>query len=114
MDESSAPDDGAWPTALRKGWLQSSPASYRLTSFVFLRALGAIYSVAFLILHNQMLPLIGSKGLQPANLFMERVHQHASFWRLPGIFWFDVSDTALTIAKSLGLALSIAVMCGVE
>jgi hypothetical protein len=110
----SAADDRDWLNALRSGPFQKLGASQRLTSFVFLRALGAIYCVAFLILHNQLLPLFGSHGLLPAQLFVADLHRYASFWQLPGLFWFDTSDTALSIAADVGLALSFLVLCGVE
>jgi hypothetical protein len=110
----TAAEDRAWLQGMRVGWFQKSGATYRLTSFVYLRALGAIYCVAFLILHNQMLPLFGSHGLLPADLFVENLHRYSSFWRLPGLFWFGTSDATLSTAADVGLGLSLLVLCGVE
>ncbi len=47
-----------------------SPHSYWLTRFIILRLLGLVYFVAFLSLAQQILPLIGSQGLLPVELFL--------------------------------------------
>ncbi|SVD71283.1 uncharacterized protein METZ01_LOCUS424137, partial [marine metagenome] len=47
------------------GFGSTIPPKYWLTRFVFLRFLGGMYFVAFLILVNQGLPLIGENGLLP-------------------------------------------------
>src|SRR5262245_36753318 len=91
----------------------SGPARYWLTRFVFLRALGLIYSVAFLILWNQVLPLLGSRGLMPARNYLDALGEGA-FWQLPSLFFWNVSDTTLRACAGLGLALSLALLCGVE
>ena len=44
---------------------QSAP-DYWLTRFVFERALGGIYLIAFLVTVNQFRPLLGERGLLPA------------------------------------------------
>ena len=55
---------------------EPSPAraleSYWLTRLVILRLLGCIYAVAFLTAARQILPLIGSHGLLPLDLFLDR------------------------------------------
>ena len=48
-------------------------SSYWLTRFVFLRLLGLVYSVAFLIVVRQWPPLLGSGGLLPAASFLDAV-----------------------------------------
>ncbi|MEK6206265.1 MAG: lipase maturation factor family protein, partial [Chloroflexota bacterium] len=45
-------------------WLAAP--DYWLTRFVFERALGAVYLVAFLVTVNQFRPLLGERGLLPA------------------------------------------------
>src|SRR5262245_49801760 len=47
------------------------PSGYWLTRFLFLRLLGLVYTVAFLTLINQGIPLIGEKGLLPARLYLD-------------------------------------------
>ena len=54
-------------------WIRPlDPRSYRLSSFIFLRFLGLIYTPAFLSLTNQLSPLLGSDGLLPAPLFYRK------------------------------------------
>jgi hypothetical protein len=96
----------------------AAPAdSYWLTRFVILRLLGVIYAVAFLVAANQILPLIGSDGLLPVGLFLDRVRETlggtaAGFLRLPSIFWINSSDTMLVTVAWIGFALSCAVVAG--
>ena len=68
------------------------PGSYRLASFLLMRLFGLIYTLAFLSLSNQLGPLIGSDGLLPASLYLEKVARSVegstSAWALmPTIFW---------------------------
>jgi hypothetical protein len=94
-----------------------SPSSYWLTRFVMLRWLGCIYAVAFLAAAKQILPLIGSHGLLPVDLFLGQVQHNlgspaAGFLRLPSLFWFAHSDAVLQIAAWAGFALSCVVVAG--
>jgi Lipase maturation factor len=94
-----------------------SKSTYWLTRFVILRLLGAVYAVAFLVAVNQIIPLIGSNGLLPVGLFLERVSnglgsRGAGFLRLPSLFWLDHSDTFLLASAWTGLALSCIVVAG--
>jgi hypothetical protein len=38
--------------------------------------LGVVYAIAFLVAINQILPLIGSGGLTPVNIFIDHVNNH--------------------------------------
>ena len=91
--------------------------TYWLTRFLILRLLGAIYAVAFLVAINQVIPLIGANGLLPVGAFLERISDRlgspgAGFVRLPSLFWFTHSDTALLTAAWTGLILSCVVVAG--
>ncbi len=91
--------------------------SHWLTRFLLLRLLGVVYAVAFLVAVNQLLPLVGSNGLLPAGLFLDRVGAQlgspfAGFLRLPSLFWLDHSDTALLAVSWVGLLLSGVVVAG--
>ena len=90
--------------------------SYWLTRYVILRLLGAIYAIAFLVAINQIIPLIGSDGLLPIGDSVKRIVDALgiteSFIRLPSIFWFAHSDTALLVFAWLGFILSLAVTAG--
>lgn len=95
----------------------AGPSPYWLTRFVFLRALGFVYLFAFLSLANELLPLVGSDGLLPAGLFLERVAaahggRLEAFLALPTLFWLDVSDGILLATCWTGVALSLAVLLG--
>ncbi len=50
-------------------------STYWLTRFMILRLLGAVYAVAFLVAINQILPLIGSNGLTPVDIYLSRVKE---------------------------------------
>ncbi len=94
-----------------------SPPRYWLTRFVLLRLLGGVYAVAFLAAARQVLPLIGSDGLLPAGLFLDRVRtalgsSFAGFSRLPSLFWLGHSDTTLLAAAWIGVGLSCVVLAG--
>src|SRR5712671_3802679 len=97
---------------LRPRWLTSFDSnSYVLTRFVFLRFLGLVYSVAFLVATNQLVPLVGRQGLEPAGRFLDDVRANLgvpdAFIRLPTLFWFGFSDGALRAVSLVGLALSL-------
>jgi len=90
---------------------------YWLTRFLFLRFLGLIYCVAFLILVQQVLPLIGGDGLLPARLYLDRVGAGCSnpldcFLTIPSLFWGGVSDTLLRDLSYAGGAMSLVVLLG--
>jgi hypothetical protein len=96
--------------------LEQAP-TYWLTRFVIVRLLGALYAVAFLVAINQILPLIGSHGLLPVGPYLQQVSSAfgstgAAFLRLPSLFWFWHSDTALLAAAWVGFALSCLVLAG--
>src|SRR6476659_763869 len=77
---------------------------YWLTRFVFERALGVIYFVAFLVTINQFRPLLGERGLLPAPDFIRAVPFRAS----PTLFHLiGYSDRKLLIIAWGGLALSL-------
>jgi hypothetical protein len=76
-----------------------------------------VYAVAFLVAVNQLVPLIGSNGLLPAGLYLKQVSTAlgsagAGFIRLPSVFWFWHSDTALLTVAWTGFILSLIVVAG--
>ncbi|MBV8967434.1 MAG: lipase maturation factor family protein, partial [Verrucomicrobia bacterium] len=90
---------------------------YWLTRFIILRLLGLVYAVAFLAAALQLRALIGSNGLTPTSLFVERIgSQFGSTWecflRVPSLFWWNYSDDALVATAWIGFALSIIVLAG--
>jgi hypothetical protein len=94
--------------------LRDGRSRHWLTRFVFLRALGFIYGVAFLVLRQQWRGLLGSHGILPAARFLERLRGRVSFFDLPTLFLWGASDAVLSLGCSLGLCLSLAVLLGIE
>ena len=92
------------------------PKTYWLTRFVILRLLGLIYAVAFLVAINEIVPLIGSDGLLPVELYLKQISNAIGptegFIRLPSLFWFGHSDTALLVVAWIGFILSCIVTAG--
>jgi Lipase maturation factor len=96
----------------------ASPPRWWLTRFVFLRALGALYLIAFLVLALQLRPLLGSDGLLPIRDFLARVAAAepgllARLRDVPSLFWLGSSDRVLLAGAWLGVALSAAAAAGV-
>jgi hypothetical protein len=88
-------------------WLAAP--DYWLTRFVFERALGAIYLIAFLVTVNQFRPLLGERGLLPAPDFIRAVPFRAS----PTLFHLvGYSDRRLLVAAWAGVALSVIATLG--
>ena len=91
--------------------------TYWLTRFLILRLLGVVYAVAFFAAIQQIVPLIGAGGLLPVDTFLKHIGEAlgstgAGFIRLPSLFWFAHSDTALLTTAWIGFALSCVVAAG--
>src|SRR5882762_4302895 len=91
--------------------------TYWLTRFVILRLLGVVYAAGFLVAINQVIPLIGTHGLLPADAYLNQVSAAlgsagAGFARLPSMFWFWHSDAALLTVAWVGFLLSCIVIAG--
>jgi hypothetical protein len=94
-----------------------SHPTYWLTRWLILRLLGVVYAVAFLVAILQVIPLIGANGLTPIGIYLQRITEtlgsvSAGFLRLPSIFWFTHSDTALLTVAWIGFLLSCVVIAG--
>jgi lipase maturation factor len=88
-------------------WLAAP--DYWLARFVFERALGAIYLVAFLVTVTQFRPLLGERGLLPAPEFIRAVPFRAS----PTLFHLiGYTDRRLLVAAWAGVALSVIATLG--
>src|SRR6266536_1004107 len=99
------------------GRLFAGGNSYWLTRFVILRLLGFVYAIAFLVAAQQLVPLIGEHGLTPANHFLTAIQTQlgsrtAGMLRVPTLFWFENSDSALSIFAWTGFGLSLVVLGG--
>lgn len=130
-DNEDERDDGdaAFVETLRQGPLHAlrrffPPIAYPAptwlyTRFFFLRLLGLLYFVAFFSLYNQLLPLLGSRGLLPISRFLHAVEAHfgsraSAILKLPSLFWIESSDGVLVAAAAGGSILSLLLLAGVE
>jgi predicted DCC family thiol-disulfide oxidoreductase YuxK len=94
---------------------------YFLTRWIFLRALGVIYLVAFVSLWMQISGLIGHNGIMPTDQFMSAVKQQCDargigverFHLLPTLCWFDASDSFLNSQCAAGTALAVLLIVGI-
>ncbi len=81
---------------------------YVLPRFLFERALGGIYLVAFLVALNQFRPLLGERGLLPVPEFVRRIPFRAA----PSLFQVRYSDRLLVVVAWLGMVLAACVVVG--
>src|SRR6059036_4170215 len=91
--------------------------SYWLTRFVILRLLGFVYAVSFFVAARQLVPLIGHRGLTPADFYLSSIHAELGsrtegMLHLPTLFWFGCTDLGMSIVAWVGFALSLIVLGG--
>ena len=95
--------------------------TYFLSRCIFLRALGAIYLIAFISLWTQIGGLLGHDGILPANRFMYAAGQQCDlqgiglgrFRLLPTLCWFDSSDGFLHFQCAAGVLLAGLLLAGI-
>ena len=83
--------------------------------WLFLRAIGCIYLIAFLSLWVQIHGLVGSSGILPADQYLTVVRQQvgtAGYHLVPTLFWLNPSDLFLHILCAGGVALSLVLIAG--
>ena len=74
------------------------PATYRIASSWFARAVALIYVIAFASFGRQLRGLIGAQGIAPVTEFLNQVLRtfgSGSFWKVPTVFWWIHSDFGL-------------------
>lgn len=103
--EGGTADDARFARRIRVAWLGGPEPQYWLTRALFLRGVGFVYAVAFAVACAQWRGLIGSRGLLPAERFVERIRDDVSFLELPSLLRFGASDGALLALCWLGLGL---------
>jgi lipase maturation factor len=79
-----------------------------LVRLLFLRALAALYLLAFIAVLRQFKPLLGERGLLPVPSFVKRV----TFREAPSLFLWRYSDRLLDVVGWTGVALSAAALLG--
>lgn len=89
------------------------PPAYAVSGWVFLRALGGIFLVAFLSFGAQIDGLIGANGILPAADFFQAVRHAGVAWQFPSLFLWWTGDAALHGWCWAGVASSVLLMAGV-
>ncbi|MGB7291899.1 MAG: lipase maturation factor family protein [Thermodesulfobacteriota bacterium] len=91
------------------------PYTFRMSRWVFLRALGIIYFVAFFSFFTQILGLIGSNGILPADIFLGS-WKISLGWKayaaLPTLAWINYGDEFLRFIPICGMLLSLLLIAG--
>lgn len=89
----------------------AAPPSYVLVRWLFLRALGLIYLVAFVSLGLQVKGLIGSNGISPITDFLRAVANAYPapdrYLRLPTLAWINSTDSFLQFLCFGGATLAL-------
>ncbi|HTW67077.1 MAG TPA: lipase maturation factor family protein [Bryobacteraceae bacterium] len=83
--------------------------------WLFLRALAAIYFVAFASLGVQVAGLIGDRGILPASRYlagMSKALGARAYWDAPTIFWLAHGTRTLEIACWAGAAIAVLLFSG--
>ncbi len=81
----------------------------------FLRALGAIYLVAFSSFGAQAGGLIGSQGILPVTDYLNGLRDAVgtrAYWYAPTLLWVNSTDRALQVAWIAGVVLSLLLILG--
>jgi len=91
------------------------PPGERVTSWLFLRALGVIFLIAFLSLWSQIIGLIGREGILPVAEGLDMLRAASGpgrYWQVPTLAWLKASDGALHGFCAAGVALSALLAAG--
>jgi hypothetical protein len=94
----------------------ADPGRFELTEALFLRLLGLIYLASFGSYLPQIVGLIGSRGIVPVNQVMPAMRSELgaqAFFYVPSLFWFGVSDTALTWCCAVGCVAALLLVMGI-
>lgn len=106
----------------RLGWGRHvDPPTHNLVRWAFLRALGAIYLVAFVSLWVQIFGLVGSDGILPAKPAMDSMRNAADarhlgldrYHLVPTLCWFKATDGFLNFQCAAGTTLAVLLIIGI-
>ncbi len=90
-----------------------SRPSWHVARWLFLRALGATFLIAFLSLWVQIDGLFGSDGIAPIAEYLSFVHERLggeAYARVPSLLWLASGDFALHALCCAGVLLSLALL----
>ena len=95
---------------------QQAGDHYGLSTWLFLRGLGAIYLIAFASLWVQVEGLIGPSGILPAEDLLDAARTRFGLERyryFPTLFWLGAGSSAIHLGCGVGVVAAILVMIGV-
>ncbi len=99
-----------------QSWMpQPRSREFTIASWIFLKALGVIYWIAFASFGVQALGLIGSAGILPLTAFVDAAAQlgAARFHIAPMVFWLNSSDAMIRAVWIAGAIASLAIIAGI-
>jgi hypothetical protein len=83
-------------------------SGYWSSRWLFERGLALVYLVAFVVAVNQFVPLVGERGLLPAQRFVREV----PFRFAPSLFFWFPTDRAFRVCAWAGVLLSVLALSG--
>jgi lipase maturation factor 1 len=95
---------------------ESAAANYSVGAWLFLRAIGLIYAIAFLSLAVQIAALAGREGISPAREFLAQVKGQFGrkrFIAVPTLCWFNGSDAFLRFLCWGGVVAAVLASIGI-
>jgi len=90
--------------------------TFALSTWLFLRLLGAVHLVAFVSYWIQLRGLVGPAGIQPAQSYFDALREPlgaSRFWQLPTLCWWFGAGGFLHVLCGAGVVLALAAMAGV-
>jgi hypothetical protein len=103
-----------YPSDLLQG--QGDPRGFQIARWLFLKALGLIFFIAFASLLVQLKGLIGANGILPAAELLAWTREQLGaerFLEVPTLFWLGASDGALLTLCAAGMLLSVLLVIGI-
>ena len=91
------------------------PQTGALVRWLFFRALGLVYLIAFASFGVQILGLIGSDGILPLGDFLQWINQTfggQGYLLAPTVFWINSGDTFLQLVPIAGIVLALLLLLG--
>ncbi|MGI8743546.1 MAG: lipase maturation factor family protein [Bryobacteraceae bacterium] len=91
------------------------PLSYIRIEWLFIRALAAVYFIAFASFAVQVRGLIGSRGILPLGGYLQALSESfgtSRYWLVPTIFWLRHDDAFLVFVCVAGAALAMVLLLG--
>jgi lipase maturation factor 1 len=95
---------------------ENAAANYSVGAWLFLRAIGLIYAIAFLSLAVQITALAGREGILPAREFLAQVREQFGprrFTAVPTLCWLNGGDTFLRFLCWGGAAAAVLASIGI-